>query len=252
MPYAEFLAEVGGDVLVAGPPMRTTLGADHPRFIDLEFAKRFSDVAHAVADAVLRRGVKLALHTEAHSSLCTRRDVNLLMALTDPQYVHLCPDTAHITLMGGDPVEVVAPRSERVAIAHWKDASGPMPAGIPIDDSIHESNREYMVTLGTGAVDWYDWSSLYDSTPGADVRLLELDAVPEPIDEMKKALAFFRSENDIAESPPTGGAAGSAAVAPPTAGTPTVRCRPKGGSRSSELDDVAAAALLARSAYRHG
>ncbi|MDR5701890.1 sugar phosphate isomerase/epimerase family protein [Agromyces aerolatus] len=189
LPYVEFLQEVGGEVLVAGPPMRRTRDAQPPLFIDLEYASRFADVAHRVGDAALRRGVKLALHTEAHSMFCTRRDINLLLALTDPEYVFFCPDTAHIVLAGGDPVQIVADHLERVAIAHWKDAVGPMPAGIPIEgQAIHDEHRKYMTSLGAGAVDWAAWTELYDRSPAASVRLLELDAVPDPIAEMQKAV----------------------------------------------------------------
>ena len=190
--YADFLGEAGGGVLVAGPPMRRTRNAEPPLFIDLEFAKRFIDAAHIVGDATLRRGVKLALHTEANSMFCTRRDINLVLSLADPEYIYFCPDTAHIVLAGGDPVEIVADHLERVAIAHWKDATGPMPAGIPIHgQQIHEEHRKYMTSLGTGVVNWTAWSALYDRSPAANIRLLELDAAPNPISEMKKALTYL-------------------------------------------------------------
>ncbi|WP_431031088.1 sugar phosphate isomerase/epimerase family protein [Plantibacter sp. RU18] len=190
--YTDFLSETGGDVLVAGPPMRRSRHAQPPLFIDLEFLQRFADVAHAVGDQTLRRGVKLALHTEAHSSFSTRRDIDLLLSLTDPEYVFFCPDTAHIVLAGGDPVQIVADHLERVAIAHWKDATGPMPAGIEINgESIHEAHREYMCSLGDGVVDWDAWADLYTSSPAASIRLLELDAVPDPIGEMRRAVSFL-------------------------------------------------------------
>ncbi len=188
--YAEFLAAAGGDTLVVGPPLRRTRDARPPLFIDLPFASAVADVAHAVGDATLRAGVRTAVHTEAHSMLCTRRDVDLLMTITDPEYVFLCPDTAHITLSGSDPVETVSAHRERVVIAHWKDAVGPMPSGMSIDGSIHVAHRQYMCALGSGVVDWPAWAALYDRTAGRDVRLLELDAVPDPVAEMRNAKAF--------------------------------------------------------------
>src|SRR5699024_12393246 len=99
---------------------------------------------------------------------------------------------------------------------------------------------------------WSTLSPLDPHPPGACLRQLGIHAARHLLDVRMKPRSYLLSETDIAESPPSAGAAGSAAVAPPTAGTPAERCRPKGGSRSSELDDVAAAALLARSAYRHG
>jgi sugar phosphate isomerase/epimerase len=194
--YTEFLGEAGGDVLVAGPPMRRSRNAQPPLFIDMDFASRVADVFHVVGDATLRSGVKLALHTEAHSMFCTRRDIDLLLTLTDPEYVYFCPDTAHITLAGGDPIAIVSDHLERVATAHWKDAIGPMPRDIAIEgQAIHDEHRKYMCSLGQGKVDWAGWAGLYDRSDAGDVRLLELDAVADPIGEMKKALAFLDSSS---------------------------------------------------------
>lgn len=192
VPYADFLGEAGGDVLVAGPPMRRSRDSVPPLFIDLEFASRLADVLHRVGDAVLRRHVKLALHTEAHSVFCTRRDIDLMMMLTDPEYVFLCPDTAHIILAGSEPVRAVEGHLERIALAHWKDAVGPMPSGMPIEDeTIHEEHRKYMCTMGTGAVNWPSWAELYGRCRASEVRMLELDAVADPVKEMKEAVKFL-------------------------------------------------------------
>ena len=70
---------------------------------------RMADIAHVVGEAVSRHGVKLAFHTESHSTLWYERDIDLFMALTDPRYVWLCPDSCHIALGGGDPVARGAP-----------------------------------------------------------------------------------------------------------------------------------------------
>lgn len=192
--YANFIADAGGDVLVAGPPMRQSRNAVPPMFVDLSYVNAVADTAHAVGDATLRVGVKTALHTEAHSIFCTRRDVNLLLTLTDPEYIYFCPDTSHLTLAGGDPVEIVSDHLERVIIAHFKDAIGAMPSGLPIDlNTVHDEHQKYMCPLGDGVVDWPSWFTLYERSPGKSIRLLELDAVADPVKEMKAAKAFAES-----------------------------------------------------------
>lgn len=189
---AQFVADAGGDTLVVGLPMRTSRDATPPFFVDAKFASAVADIAHVVGDATQRTGVKTALHTEAHSTFCTRRDIDLILTLTDPEYVYFCPDTAHITLAGGDAIDVVTPHSSRVVIAHWKDAVGRMPAGFPIDHStIHDRHQDYMCALGSGVVDWSNWAKLYEQTEGRGVRLLELDAVASPVAEMKAAKSFL-------------------------------------------------------------
>ncbi|WP_161580404.1 sugar phosphate isomerase/epimerase family protein [Subtercola vilae] len=192
-PYLEFLAAAGGDTLVVGPPMRATVGSTPPVFADLGLASRVADALHHIGHRSLSLGVKTALHTEAHSIFYTARDIQLMMTLTDPDYVFLCPDTAHITLGDSNPVEVVEPWRNRVVIAHWKDATGPMPADVPIDAGIHTAHREYMCTLGEGVVDWRSWARLMESTGHSDVTLLELDATPDPIGEMIAARTFVES-----------------------------------------------------------
>jgi len=192
---ARFAAEAGGDTLVVGPPMRTSWADPDRTFVDLAFAQQFADVAHRVGAATLELGVKTAIHTEAHSTFCTPRDIDLILGALDPYYVFFCPDTAHITLAGGDPVEVVARHSERVATAHWKDATGPQTPYLPIDEHVHLSHREHMATLGTGVVDWDAFADVYERTAVRDVRLLELDAVPDPVSAMVAGRTFLEARD---------------------------------------------------------
>lgn len=191
--YAQFLAESGGDVLVAGPPMKQPPGAART-LVDLAFATAFAQTAHAVGVATLEVGVKTALHTEAHSTFCSRHDIDLLLLATDPEVVFFCPDTAHLTLAGGDPISIVADHLERVVIAHFKDAVGPMPKGLVYDlDSVHQEHQKYMCTLGTGVVDWTSWLTLYDRSPGRSIRLLELDAVADPTAAIRAGRTFIEA-----------------------------------------------------------
>jgi inosose dehydratase len=185
--YAEFIRDAGGDTMVVGPPMRKSRDARQPFFVDLEFMNALAGILHAVGDATLRSEVRTAVHTEAHSVFCPRRDIDLLLTLTDPEYVFFCPDTGHIVLSGGDPVDIVAHHVERVALSHWKDAIGEMPPGMPIDEAVHLEHRRYFCRLGQGVVDWDGWMRLSQHTPGRDTILLEQDAVPDPVEELKAA-----------------------------------------------------------------
>lgn len=189
--HASFLHDAGAGTMVIGLPMRVTTDALPPRFVDLPAAQRLADQLHHIGDATRRLGVTSAIHTEAHSVFCQPRDIDLLLSLTDPNYVSFCPDTAHITLSGGDPVAIGTRYRERIAIAHWKDASGPMSKDIVIDASIHERHRDYMRPLGHGVVDWPAWAELMHSTPGHDLVLLELDACENPVAELRAAIAHL-------------------------------------------------------------
>jgi inosose dehydratase len=189
---AKALAGWGAGVMVIGLPMRTSSDASPPVFVDLDMAKHAADFANRLGALTLRHGVRLALHTEAHSMFCQPRDIDLLMLLTDPVFVGFCPDSAHILLSGGDPAAIVARHAERIIIAHWKDATGPMPIDIPIDDGVHHAHRAYFCAIGDGKVDFDAWAGLLSSRSHQKWAILEIDAVPDPLAETRKSLAFAR------------------------------------------------------------
>ncbi|MEU6351451.1 sugar phosphate isomerase/epimerase [Streptomyces sp. NPDC047072] len=190
---AAFLAATGAELLVTGLPMRTTFGTRPPFFVDAGYLGRMADIAHAVGEAVARHGVKLAFHTESHSTLWYERDIDLFMALTDPRYVWLCPDSCHIALGGGDPVAVARRHAPRIALAHWKDAVGPIDVHLTIDDTIYARQQPYMTELGTGIVDWSGWADAMSRTPGAGTILIELDEAADPVAALKACTTVARA-----------------------------------------------------------
>lgn len=178
---AEFLAEAGAQALVAGLPMRKTFGERPPFFVDVAYMSQMADVAHVVGEAVAQYGVKLALHTESNSTLWYERDIDLFMALTDPCYVWLCPDSCHIALGGGDPVAVAGRHAQRIALAHWKDAVKPIDVHLTIDETVFTRQQPYMSELGAGIVDWPGWAAAMARTPSAGTVLIELDEAADPV-----------------------------------------------------------------------
>ncbi|WP_210571582.1 sugar phosphate isomerase/epimerase [Streptomyces sp. GESEQ-4] len=189
---AAFLADMGAELLVAGLPMRTTFGTRPPFFVDADYMTRMADIAHVVGEAVARHGVKLAFHTESNSTLWYERDIDLFMALTDPRYVWLCPDSCHIALSGGDPVAVAHRHAQRIALAHWKDAVRPIDVHLTIDETVFAQQQPYMAELGTGIVDWRGWADAMSRTPGAGTILIELDEAPDPIAALRAGTAVAR------------------------------------------------------------
>jgi sugar phosphate isomerase/epimerase len=191
--YAEFIAACGADIMVSGAPMRKTRGTLPGAFIDLDYAGRLGDILNRVGEATFAQGVRLALHTEGHSVFAAARDIDLMMLATDPAYVHMCPDTAHILISGGDPLQVIDRHHERMIIAHWKDALGRMTDDIVIDHDIHSKHREYWCGFGLGRVDWPGFMRLLQKRQFAGWAILELDAAPDPIGDIKRGLGFVRT-----------------------------------------------------------
>lgn len=188
--YSAFLKEAGASVLVVGMPMRRGGTPEQPSFVDFDYAKRVADLINRVGAASLSQGVRTALHTEVGSVFCVRRDIDLFMALTDPAYVDLCPDTAHIFLGGVSPVEVLADHYERVTIAHWKDAVGRWPNSDQANLDRFLLEAQYFRRVGTGSVDWPGWVSGLDKTEFEGWAILELDAAANPVQDMTAAREF--------------------------------------------------------------
>jgi sugar phosphate isomerase/epimerase len=184
--YAEFLNECGSEILITALPLRASLDADPPVFVDLKRAETIADLVNRMGYTTLKQGVKLALHPEAFTMFRNSRDVDLFMLLTDPSYVFLCPDTAQFTVAGSDPIEIVRRHGDRLVITHWKDATGAAPADVPIDETIYDRQIQWFAAVGTGVVDWPTWLRLLRDIQYRGWAVLELDAAPDPLGELKQ------------------------------------------------------------------
>lgn len=186
--YAGFLRRAGAEVMVMGLPMRRSWDAEPPLFVDAAHMTQVAAFCHELGAMLLHEGIRLALHTEAHSIFCTARDVDLLMTLTDPVYVGFCPDSAHITLAGSDPVAVVRRHADRILATHWKDATGAATMREPIGPDIHHTHRAFFCALGQGVVDFPAWMRALADAGFAGPSILEIDAVPDPAGELRRSL----------------------------------------------------------------
>jgi sugar phosphate isomerase/epimerase len=188
--YADFLQEAGAGIMVAGLPMRRTWDAEKPQFVDAEYARGLADLINRMGYTTLKRGVRLAIHPETHAVFWLRRDLDLFLLLTDPAYVYFCPDTAHITLGGSDPCDVVEYHHQRVILTHWKDAIGRMQVHFPIDQNIFKAHHPYFARVGTGQVDWGRWIRVLRNIDYQGWAILELDAASDPAAQIIAARQF--------------------------------------------------------------
>jgi sugar phosphate isomerase/epimerase len=191
--YAEFLHACGSEILITALPLRASRDADPPLFVDLKRAETIADLLNRMGYATMKYGVKLALHPEAFTMFRNSRDVDLFMLLTDPTYVFLCPDTAQFTVAGSDPIEIVKRHRDRLLITHWKDASGPSPQDVPIDETIYDRQIQWFAAVGTGVVDWPAWLRLLRDLQYRGWAVLELDAAPDPLGDLKRIRQYVDS-----------------------------------------------------------
>ncbi|MBO0745259.1 MAG: TIM barrel protein [Candidatus Dormibacteraeota bacterium] len=160
------------------PELRSTTIADH-----LDFAQRFLSefgcrhfkinlgrrpaagttdaqlqaIAGALNDLgreVSRLGIRLAPHPHIWGPVERPEEIDRLLELTDPAYVWLTLDTAHVLLGGGDPLEVLERHWDRIAALHWKDAAPAYRGWTGPTPTRDEHERECLYKdLGAGGVD---------------------------------------------------------------------------------------------------
>ncbi|MBI3961980.1 MAG: TIM barrel protein [Deinococcus sp.] len=76
---------------------------------------------HRVAERCLKLGLRTVLHHHVGTFFETPREIERIMAETEPQLVGLCLDTGHYAFGGGDPVDAVKEFGSRVRYLHFKD-----------------------------------------------------------------------------------------------------------------------------------
>jgi inosose dehydratase len=188
---AGLLAGLGARALVGSAPPRATRSGRPAHVVGLDTVQRLADLYNELGVVCRAEGLDFGLHVESHSALWLERDIDLFMLLTDPFYVGLCPDAGHIVLGGGDPVAVATRHRRRLVAAHWKDAIGPISWDLPIDAGIHDAHRELTRIPGDGIVDWAGWAAALAPARLTDPVLLEADASPTPVADIRAAIAYL-------------------------------------------------------------
>jgi sugar phosphate isomerase/epimerase len=187
---ARRLRAVGGQFLVSGMPALKRGASDRPVFLDLDFGKTLADFLNRLGAAVSQEGAQLALHTELGSVFCRRRDIDLIMFLTDPEFVSLCVDTGQILLGGSNPIDVVNGHFERMPIMHWKDAVGTWTDGVSGHDDRYAAGFR---RVGQGAVDWFALARRLRDVGYRGWIILELDRSADPVTEVVAARDFIET-----------------------------------------------------------
>jgi sugar phosphate isomerase/epimerase len=191
--YAEFMRDCSCDILVTALPLRSSRDANPPLFVDLKRAETIASILNRMGYEAMKSGVRLALHPEAFTLFRNSRDVDLFMLLTDPTYVFLCPDTAQFTVAGSDPLEIAKRHRDRIILTHWKDAVGAAPVDVPIDETIYDRQIQWFAPVGEGVVDWPAWVRFLRDQHYAGWAVLELDAAPDPVGDLKRIRRFVEN-----------------------------------------------------------
>ena len=203
--HARFVSELGGQTIVMGTVPRgrfdevngpAVLAAEFERPVDPELFELVADHLNRLGAITAREGVQIALHTDAYS-ICSRTDdISTLLALTDPSTILLCPDAGHITLDGGDAVEVLRQHVDRTPVMHWKDCKGHLPAHLLSGPTMvrHATMLTWFRLMGTGIIDWNEWMSILRDASWSGWAIAEIDMSPDPSGEIRDGLKFYASD----------------------------------------------------------
>ena len=77
-----------------------------------------------------------------------------VMELTDPKYVYLTADTAHLTLGGGDALQIIRDYFPRIAEVHLKDTYPRYRGNTATPTQAEHSKASLYHNLGAGGVDF--------------------------------------------------------------------------------------------------
>ena len=191
--YADFLKAAGSEIMVVGFPHRKSWNDATPLFVDLDYARTLADLCNRIGYETLKRGVKMAIHPKTEGTLWLKRDIDLFLLLTDPIYVWFCPDTCHMSLGGSDVVQILREHRDRVCIADWKDAKGTVSRQIVKHENSLVSLHPYYAFVGEGDVDWKAWVGVLKDMQYKGWAVVELDATKKPVEEIKQALAYIKT-----------------------------------------------------------
>jgi inosose dehydratase len=84
--------------------------------------KQCAESLNKIGMETIKMGLKLAPHPHVGSLIQSQREVDLLMKETDPRYVWMTADLAHLVLGGLVPMEVLTTYWPRIAEIHYKGA----------------------------------------------------------------------------------------------------------------------------------
>jgi inosose dehydratase len=132
-------------------------------------------------------GLKVCYHHHTGTAVQDNADVDRLMAETDPRYVWLLLDTAHITVGGGDALRLTRDHAARVGHVHLKQVR----AGVL--ERVRNEGLSFWDALKAGIF----------TVPGDPEGMLDLDPVLKILDESGyQGWLLVEAEQDPAKANP--------------------------------------------------
>jgi len=146
--YAAFLKGLGGFNLQV-----TDSGSANGKYSRPEmktFGARLNDLGKIAQEF----GLNLGYHPHFGTFGETREGLKRVLDSTDPRYVKLIADVAHLTLGGSDPAEVIRTYHDRLSLVHLKDVRKDVAELAQANRDLVRSNAYHFCEIGRGTVDF--------------------------------------------------------------------------------------------------
>jgi inosose dehydratase len=165
---AQFVKDAGGLYLQILDALKS-----YPRTATPEECKRLGKFLTEVGKRTADIGVPLGYHNHLNTLSQMPANLDLILENSDPKFVKLELDTAHIVAGGGDPAKAIERYHDRLLFLHLKDI-----VDIPADTAKAKYPFQF-VELGRGRVDLHAVFAALDKVGFKGWAVVELDRVSD-------------------------------------------------------------------------
>jgi inosose dehydratase len=167
--YANFFKNLNGKYLQMTDDGRP--GAKYPP----EQIEALGSALNKLGKIAQDGGLALGYHPHVGTLGETREGLGRVLDATDPRYVKLIADVAHLTLGGSDPAEVVSTYHERLLFCHFKDVRKDVSALYHKDPAAARRAKHTFTEVGTGVVNFPAILQAFRDTQFDGWVIVELD-----------------------------------------------------------------------------
>lgn len=158
-----------------------TAGMDGPGWTDAQWDEAIRTF-EILSKALCRElGMRIVVHHHAGTYLETPAEIARLLDRTEPGRVDLLLDTGHYVYGGGDPVDLLRLRADRIRYVHYKDLDAARLTGIRRDriDMRTAWRRGVFVPLGQGCIDFPELTRMLRTQNYEGWIIVEQDTVAD-------------------------------------------------------------------------
>jgi inosose dehydratase len=177
---AQFVKDSGGLYLQVLDALKA-----YPRTVTPDEGKQLGKLLTEIGKRTAAMGIPLGYHNHMNTISEHPGNLDIVLENSDPQYVKLELDTAHLVAGGGDPAKAIEKYHDRLLFLHMKDV-----VDLPMTSKMKYPFQ--WVELGRGKVDLPAVFAALDKVRFKGWAVVELDKVPDPARTPKECAAISK------------------------------------------------------------